>query len=295
MRIGVISTGDNSDRPGGGHQRRLAQTPSCCWSRAGRCAAAPPWGQPRGSDSRAAGERQPRRGGLWCGGSAPRRTTSPPRPRPRRLTSPDPVPGLARHHGRTLCQSGRTMARSNTNRPGCPGLRIPRQPGGHRLRLCGPPPGQPRPAGFFTRRAVRVQADGAQQIMPRLKALAGKRPTPSCAVLHLRRLGSALSDMLDAAPGLPASSWPPPSMPLIELKLIGHGASTADMRRRRGEAAAAIAPGWWDVATRRLPARSWPCWGSGRCTCGRGEPGRPAGHVSRAPPDRGFSHTPPTT
>jgi hypothetical protein len=34
------------------------------------------------------GERQPRRGGTGVRGLGPRRTTSPPRPRPRRLTSP---------------------------------------------------------------------------------------------------------------------------------------------------------------------------------------------------------------
>lgn len=70
-----------------------------------------------------------------------------------------------------------------------------------------------------------------EQIMPRLKGLAGTR-----ADTELRRFytfgisESALSDMLDAAP------WPSgielgyrSAMPLIELKLIGHGASAADM------------------------------------------------------------------
>ncbi|HHQ4541925.1 TPA: CinA family nicotinamide mononucleotide deamidase-related protein [Aeromonas veronii] len=70
-----------------------------------------------------------------------------------------------------------------------------------------------------------------EQIMPRLKVLASAR-----ADTELRRFytfgvsESALSDMLDAEP------WPAgielgyrSSMPLIELKLIGHGASAADM------------------------------------------------------------------
>ena len=70
-----------------------------------------------------------------------------------------------------------------------------------------------------------------EQILPRLKQLAGAR-----ADTELRRFysfgisESALSDKLDATP------WPSgielgyrSAMPLIELKLIGHGASAADM------------------------------------------------------------------
>ncbi|WP_447735802.1 CinA family nicotinamide mononucleotide deamidase-related protein [Aeromonas veronii] len=70
-----------------------------------------------------------------------------------------------------------------------------------------------------------------EQILPRLKQLAGAQIDT-----ELRRFctfgvsESALSDMLDAEP------WPAgielgyrSSMPLIELKLIGHGASAADM------------------------------------------------------------------
>ena len=99
--------------------------------------------------------------------------------------------------------------------------------------------------------------------------------------------------MLDAAP------WPAgielgyrSSMPLIELKLIGHGASTADMDAAEARLLAAIAPGWWGVATRRLPARSWPCWGAVAAPAGRESRGALLtmchGHPALT---AGFSHT----
>ncbi|MEV3834648.1 CinA family nicotinamide mononucleotide deamidase-related protein [Aeromonas allosaccharophila] len=70
-----------------------------------------------------------------------------------------------------------------------------------------------------------------EQILPRLKALAGAQVDTELRRFYTFGVSeSALSDMLDAAP------WPTgielgyrSAMPLIELKLIGHGASAADM------------------------------------------------------------------
>ncbi|MFV3352968.1 competence/damage-inducible protein A [Aeromonas veronii] len=70
-----------------------------------------------------------------------------------------------------------------------------------------------------------------EQILPRLKQLAGAQIDTELRRFYTFGVSeSALSDMLDAEP------WPASielgyrsSMPLIELKLIGHGASTADM------------------------------------------------------------------
>lgn len=70
-----------------------------------------------------------------------------------------------------------------------------------------------------------------EQILPRLKTLAGTRIDTELRRFYTFGISeSALSDLLDAAP------WPTgielgyrSSMPLIELKLIGHGASAADM------------------------------------------------------------------
>lgn len=70
-----------------------------------------------------------------------------------------------------------------------------------------------------------------EQILPRLKQLAGAQIDTELRRFYTFGVSeSALSDMLDAEP------WPSgielgyrSSMPLIELKLIGHGASTADM------------------------------------------------------------------
>ncbi|ATL93870.1 competence/damage-inducible protein A [Aeromonas sp. CU5] len=70
-----------------------------------------------------------------------------------------------------------------------------------------------------------------EQILPRLKQLAGAQIDTELRRFYTFGVSeSALSDMLDAAP------WPTgielgyrSSMPLIELKLIGHGASAADM------------------------------------------------------------------
>lgn len=70
-----------------------------------------------------------------------------------------------------------------------------------------------------------------EQILPRLKQLAGAQIDTELRRFYTFGVSeSALSDMLDAAP------WPTgielgyrSSMPLIELKLIGHGASAADI------------------------------------------------------------------
>ncbi len=83
-----------------------------------------------------------------------------------------------------------------------------------------------------------------EQIMPRLKALAGEQTDTELRRFYTFGVSeSALSDMLDAAP------WPTgielgyrSSMPLIELKLIGHGASTADMDAAEARLLAAIRP-----------------------------------------------------
>ncbi|WP_270826832.1 competence/damage-inducible protein A [Aeromonas sp. Y318-1] len=83
-----------------------------------------------------------------------------------------------------------------------------------------------------------------EQIMPRLKALAGEQTDTELRRFYTFGVSeSALSDMLDAAP------WPTgielgyrSSMPLIELKLIGHGASTADMDTAEARLLAAIEP-----------------------------------------------------
>jgi competence/damage-inducible protein CinA-like protein len=83
-----------------------------------------------------------------------------------------------------------------------------------------------------------------EQIMPRLKALAGEQTDTELRRFYTFGVSeSALSDMLDAAP------WPAgielgyrSSMPLIELKLIGHGASAADMDAAEARLLAAIEP-----------------------------------------------------
>ena len=70
-----------------------------------------------------------------------------------------------------------------------------------------------------------------EQILPRLKQLAGAQIDTELRRFYTFGVSeSALSDMLDAEP------WPAgielgyrSSMPLIELKLVGHGASAADM------------------------------------------------------------------
>ena len=129
---------------------------------------------------------------------------------------------------------GQTMAQSNAKQAWLPqGCEILDNPvgtacgfvvthtGSHCLSQLFFTPGVP----FEFKQMVR------EQILPRLKRLAGAQTDT-----ELRRFytfgasESALSDMLDVAP------WPAgielgyrSSMPLIELKLIGHGATAADM------------------------------------------------------------------
>ena len=83
-----------------------------------------------------------------------------------------------------------------------------------------------------------------EQILPRLKVLAGTRTDTELRRFYTFGVSeSALSDMLDMAP------WPSgielgyrSAMPLIELKLIGHGASTADMDAAEARLLATIEP-----------------------------------------------------
>ena len=129
---------------------------------------------------------------------------------------------------------GRTMARSNTKQAWLPrDCEILDNPVG---TACGFVVNHPASHGqsrlFFTpgvpfefKQMVR------EQILPRLKALAGEETDTELRRFYTFGISeSALSDKLDAAP------WPASielgyrsSMPLIELKLIGHGASAADM------------------------------------------------------------------
>ncbi|MDF2392470.1 MULTISPECIES: CinA family nicotinamide mononucleotide deamidase-related protein [Aeromonas] len=83
-----------------------------------------------------------------------------------------------------------------------------------------------------------------EQILPRLKQLAGAQTDTELRRFYSFGISeSALSDMLDAAP------WPAgielgyrSAMPLIELKLIGHGATRADMEAAEARLLAAIQP-----------------------------------------------------
>ena len=129
---------------------------------------------------------------------------------------------------------GRTMAQSNTKQAWLPrDCEILDNPVG---TACGFVVSHPASHGqsrlFFTpgvpfefKQMVR------EQILPRLKALAGEETDTELRRFYTFGISeSALSDKLDAAP------WPASielgyrsSMPLIELKLIGHSASAADM------------------------------------------------------------------
>lgn len=83
-----------------------------------------------------------------------------------------------------------------------------------------------------------------EQILPRLKVLAGEETDTELRRFYTFGISeSALSDKLDGAP------WPAgielgyrSSMPLIELKLIGHGASAADMDAAEARLLGEIAP-----------------------------------------------------
>ncbi|WP_429233787.1 CinA family nicotinamide mononucleotide deamidase-related protein [Aeromonas salmonicida] len=83
-----------------------------------------------------------------------------------------------------------------------------------------------------------------EQILPRLKQLAGAQTDTELRRFYSFGISeSALSDMLDATP------WPAgielgyrSAMPVIELKLIGHGATRADMEAAEARLLAAIQP-----------------------------------------------------
>ncbi|NEX82085.1 competence/damage-inducible protein A [Aeromonas rivipollensis] len=142
---------------------------------------------------------------------------------------------------------GRTMAQSNSKQAWLPrGCEILDNPVG---TACGFLVSHPASHGqsrlFFTpgvpfefKQMVR------EQIMPRLKALAGEETDTELRRFYTFGISeSALSDKLDAAP------WPAgielgyrSSMPLIELKLIGHGASEADMAAAEARLLGEISP-----------------------------------------------------
>ena len=142
---------------------------------------------------------------------------------------------------------GRTMAQSNSKQAWLPqGCEILDNPVG---TACGFLVSHPASHGqsrlFFTpgvpfefKQMVR------EQILPRLKALAGEETDTELRRFYTFGVSeSALSDKLDAAP------WPAgielgyrSSMPLIELKLIGHGASAADMAAAEARLLGEISP-----------------------------------------------------
>ena len=142
---------------------------------------------------------------------------------------------------------GRTMAQSNSKQAWLPqGCEILDNPVG---TACGFLVSHPASHGqsrlFFTpgvpfefKQMVR------EQILPRLKALAGEETDTELRRFYTFGISeSALSDKLDAAP------WPAgielgyrSSMPLIELKLIGHGASAADMAAAEARLLGEITP-----------------------------------------------------
>ena len=142
---------------------------------------------------------------------------------------------------------GRTMAQSNTKQAWLPrDCEILDNPVG---TACGFVVSHPASHGqsrlFFTpgvpfefKQMVR------EQILPRLKALAGEETDTELRRFYTFGISeSALSDKPDAAP------WPAgielgyrSSMPLIELKLIGHGASAADMAAAEARLLGEISP-----------------------------------------------------
>ena len=142
---------------------------------------------------------------------------------------------------------GRPMAQSNAKQAWLPqGCEILDNPVG---TACGfvvsQMNGQGRSQLFFTpgvpfefKQMVR------EQILPHLKQLAGAQTDTELRRFYSFGISeSALSDMLDAAP------WPAgielgyrSAMPLIELKLIGHGATRADMEAAEARLLAAIQP-----------------------------------------------------
>lgn len=142
---------------------------------------------------------------------------------------------------------GRTMAQSNSKQAWLPrGCEILDNPVG---TACGFLVSHPASHGqsrlFFTPGVpFEFKQMVCEQILPRLKALAGEETDTELRRFYTFGISeSALSDKLDAAP------WPAgielgyrSSMPLIELKLIGHGASAADMAAAEARLLGEISP-----------------------------------------------------
>ncbi|AVP92154.1 MULTISPECIES: competence/damage-inducible protein A [Aeromonas] len=142
---------------------------------------------------------------------------------------------------------GRIMAQSNSKQAWLPrGCEILDNPVG---TACGFLVSHPASHGqsrlFFTPGVpFEFKQMVCEQILPRLKALAGEETDTELRRFYTFGISeSALSDKLDAAP------WPAgielgyrSSMPLIELKLIGHGASAADMAAAEARLLGEISP-----------------------------------------------------
>ena len=279
MRIEIISTGDEIVT-GLVVDTNAAWLSAPCWSRAGRCAAAPPWGQPRGSDSRAAGERQPRRGGTGVRGLGPTADDLTAQAAAEAFDQPLTLfPDWLATMAERYASRGRTMARSNTKQAWLPrDCEILDNPVGTACGFVVRHPASHGQSRLSSPRACRSSSSRwcANRSCPASRRWPGKRRTPSCAVSTPSASRSPPSATCWMRPlacrhraGLPLLHA------LIELKLIGHGASTADMDAAEARLLAAIAPWLVGVATRRLPARSWPLLGSGRCTCKKGRAGAP--------------------
>ncbi len=142
---------------------------------------------------------------------------------------------------------GRPMPASNTKQAWLPqGCEILDNPVGTACGFVVTHTGHHGPSRLFFTPGVPFEFKQMvrEQIMPRLKALAGEQTDTELRRFYTFGVSeSALSDMLDAAP------WPAgielgyrSSMPLIELKLIGHGASTADMNAAEARLLAVVEP-----------------------------------------------------
>ena len=138
---------------------------------------------------------------------------------------------------------GRTMAQSNSKQAWLPqGCEILDNPVG---TACGFLVSHGQSRLFFTPGVpFEFKQMVCEQILPRLKALAGEETDTELRRFYTFGISeSALSDKLDGAP------WPAgielgyrSSMPLIELKLIGHGASAADMAAAEARLLGEISP-----------------------------------------------------
>ncbi len=204
---------------------------------------------------------------LVCGGPQPHRRRSH-RPGGGRSLRPaaHPVPGLVRHHRSTLCQPGQAHARQQRQAGlAAAGCEILDNPVGTACGFVVTHTGHqgPKPALLHPGVPFEFKQMVREQIMPRLKALAGEQTDTELRRFYTFGVSeSALSDMLDGAP------WPAgielgyrSSMPLIELKLIGHGASAADMDAAEARLLAAIEPWLVGRGDESRRGRSWICWG----------------------------------